>query len=60
MKNKVTLVMGIAGQDGSYLAEYLLDIGSDVRVPVSWWFSCLKILSKVLKIITVAIFQMLD
>ena len=60
MKNEVTLVTGIAGQDGRYLDEYLLDIGSDVRVPVGWWFSCLKILFKVLKIITVAIFQMLD
>ena len=29
-KNKVALITGITGQDGSYLAEYLLDKGYDV------------------------------
>ena len=27
MKNKVALITGVTGQDGSYLAEYLLDRG---------------------------------
>lgn len=30
MKNKRALITGITGQDGSYLAEYLLDLGYDV------------------------------
>ena len=31
MINKVALITGITGQDGSYLAEFLLDIGYDVH-----------------------------
>ena len=29
-KNKVVLITGITGQDGTYLAEFLLDKGYDV------------------------------
>ena len=31
MKNKVALITGIGGQDGSYLAEFLLSIGYEVH-----------------------------
>lgn len=31
MKNKVALITGITGQDGSYLAEFLIDKGYDVH-----------------------------
>ena len=31
MKKKVALITGIAGQDGSYLAEFLLSIGYEVH-----------------------------
>lgn len=31
MKPKTTLITGITGQDGSYLAEYLLDLGYEVH-----------------------------
>ena len=31
MKNRVALVTGITGQDGSYLAEFLLDKGYEVH-----------------------------
>ena len=30
-KNKVALITGITGQDGSYLAEFLLDKGYEVH-----------------------------
>ena len=29
-ENKVALITGINGQDGSYLSEYLLELGYDV------------------------------
>ena len=31
MSNKVALIIGITGQDGSYLAEFLLDKGYEVH-----------------------------
>ncbi|MCP4591642.1 MAG: NAD-dependent epimerase/dehydratase family protein, partial [bacterium] len=31
MKQKVALITGVTGQDGSYLAELLIDKGYDVR-----------------------------
>jgi len=31
MKNKVALITGITGQDGAYLAEFLLDKGYEVH-----------------------------
>ena len=31
MKNKVALITGITGQDGSYLAEFLLGKGYEVH-----------------------------
>ena len=32
---KVALITGITGQDGSYLAEFLLDKGYEVRIHTS-------------------------
>ena len=31
MKQKIALITGITGQDGSYLAEYLLSLGYEVH-----------------------------
>ena len=31
MEKKVALITGITGQDGSYLAEFLLDKGYDIH-----------------------------
>ena len=31
MKKKIALITGITGQDGSYLAEYLLSLGYEVH-----------------------------
>ena len=31
MKNKIALITGITGQDGSYLAEYLINKGYEVH-----------------------------
>ena len=31
MKNKIALITGITGQDGAYLAEFLLDKGYEVH-----------------------------
>ena len=31
MSNKVALIAGITGQDGTYLAEFLLDKGCEVH-----------------------------
>jgi GDPmannose 4,6-dehydratase len=31
MSKRVALITGITGQDGSYLAEYLLDLGYEVH-----------------------------
>ena len=31
MENKVALITGIPGQDGAYLAEFLLDKGYEVH-----------------------------
>ena len=31
MKGKVAFITGIGGQDGSYLAEYLLELGYEVH-----------------------------
>ena len=33
MERKVALITGITGQDGSFLAEFLLEKGYDVTVP---------------------------
>ena len=48
--NKKALITGITGQDGSYLAEYLLSLGYEVHGIVrrvaseynSWRFSSVK------------------
>lgn len=39
--SKVALITGITGQDGSYLAEFLLEKGYEVHgiVPMSPWCS---------------------
>ncbi|MGL2911358.1 GDP-mannose 4,6-dehydratase [Helicobacter pylori] len=31
MKEKIALITGVTGQDGSYLAEYLLNLGYEVQ-----------------------------
>lgn len=31
MKEKIALITGVTGQDGSYLAEYLLNLGYEVH-----------------------------
>lgn len=33
---KVALITGITGQDGSYLAEFLLEKGYTVRINTAW------------------------
>ena len=33
MERKVALITGITGQDGSFLAEFLLEKGYDVHIP---------------------------
>ena len=36
---KIVLITGITGQDGSYLAEFLLEKGYDVHGTVARWTS---------------------
>ena len=37
MERKVALITGITGQDGSFLAEFLLEKGYDVHVNFQNW-----------------------
>ena len=38
MSKKVALISGITGQDGSFLAEFLIEKGYEVRYPETFFF----------------------